>query len=154
MLRDQLNLLHPVLSIAPVVQTNSDAAIVGAIVDSLNFGAVTYMIALGTLTDPDATFAVTLDVGDVANLSDAAAAPVADLIGMTGSAGATTATALQNAAFTFANDLVTRKLGYVGNKRYSRLTITPTGNNAGAAPVSAIAVLGYPTFQPTINPPG
>jgi hypothetical protein len=40
-----------------------------------------------------------------------------------------------------------RKLGYIGNKLYTRLTVTPA-NNASAALLSAVAVLGHPRSAP------
>jgi hypothetical protein len=102
---------------------------------------LSFVIATGSIADADATFAVTVDHGDQANLSDAAAVPAGELVGTTALAG-----------FNFGDDDETRKLGYVGSKRYVRLTITPTGN-AAAALMSAIAVLGRPLYSPTANPP-
>jgi len=46
-----------------------------------------------------------------------------------------------------------RKLGYIGGKRYSRLTITPVGNNSGNIFVSCVAIMGHPHIAPTANPP-
>lgn len=136
------------VAIVPQTATNDDTAIVGEIIDRRNFEALLFAIILGTLTDANATFAVTMEHGDAANLSDTEAVAAADLDGATASA-----TALANAAFTFAADKLCRKIGYVGNKRYVRLTITPTGNNSGAAPVSAVAILGNPKVRPTPQPP-
>ena len=52
-------------------------------------------------------------------------------------------------AMTQADDTECRKIGYVGAKRYVRLTLTPTGNAAGAIPIAAIALLGNPASSPT-----
>jgi len=82
-----------------------------------------------------------MDHGDASNLSDAAAVPAASLVGTLALAG-----------FTFADDGETRKVGYVGEKRYVRLTITPSAN-AGAAPMSVVALLGNPSQVATANPP-
>src|SRR3990167_5474092 len=65
-----------------------------------------------------------------------AAVPDADLLGT--EAGA---------SFTEADDNETRKLGYIGVKRYIRLTVTPSGN-AAAADMSAVAVLSDPRVGP------
>ena len=54
--------------------------------------------------------------------------------------------------FTFTNDDVTRKLGYIGTKRYTRLKIIPAANS-GAALLSAVAILGWPSVAATANPP-
>lgn len=139
-MRDSCNNLHPLKVITPVVVTDNTAQ-VGTIIDRQGYDALTYFIVTGTLADADATFAVLLEEGDAANLSDAAPVDDADLIGTEALAG-----------FTFADDGETRKLGYRGNKRYTRLTITPSGNT-GNAPIAAIAVLGRPAVAPTPNPP-
>lgn len=52
-----------------------------------------------------------------------------------------------NAGFNYADDGEVRKLGYIGHKRYTRLTITPTGNS-GSAPISAVAVLSHASASP------
>src|SRR3990172_7683033 len=117
--------------ISPITGTD-DTASVGQIIDHSAFDSVLYLIQTGTLADAGATWAVLLEHGDVSNLSDAAAVPDADLIGTEALAG-----------FSQADDNEVRKLGYKGTKRYSRLTITPTGN-AGSAPVSACVLLGNP----------
>ncbi|UDF33512.1 UNVERIFIED_ORG: hypothetical protein LHJ69_12850 [Shinella sp. XGS7] len=139
-MKDLLNHIHPVLALAPVV-VGDNTAQVGAVIDRQGFESVTYIIALGTLADPDAQFTVLLEEGDAANLSDAVAVDDKYLLGTELLAG-----------FNFADDGKTRKLGYIGNKRYTRLTVTPSGNSA-AAPVAAVALLGHPQLKPTPNPP-
>jgi hypothetical protein len=47
------------------------------------------------------------------------------------------------ASFIFSDDNAVRKLGYLGGKRYVRLTITPA-SNTGAWLVSAVAIKGTP----------
>lgn len=141
-MRDMLNQIHPLVAIAPAAAAIADnTAQVSAIIDRQGYDSLTFLIVTGTLADLDATFAVTMDHGDVANLSDAAAVSATDLVGTLALAG-----------FNFADDAETRKIGYVGAKRYVRLTITPS-NNTGAAPMAAIALLGNPARQPTANPP-
>ena len=140
-MQDLHNELTFKVAIIPQTQTNSDTAIVGEIIDTAGYDAVEFAIATGTLTDADATFATTLEHGDDSGLSDTAAVTNDDLIGT-----------LAGAGFTFAADKATRKLGYAprtqARKRYVRLTVTPTGNNAGAAPIAAVCVLGRPRTAP------
>ena len=112
------------------------------IVDRLGYDALTFAIVTGTNTDVDATFAVLVEDGDNSGLSDNVAVADEHLVGTEALAG-----------FTFADDVECRKIGYVGNKRYVRLTITPTGNDSGNIFVSAVAVLGRPHSMPTANPP-
>lgn len=139
-MRDLCNRIHPVKAIDPVVITDNTAA-VSAIIDTQGYGSLTFVIATGTLSDADATVTALVEHGDAANLSDAAAAPDADLIGTEALA-----------SFTFADDGETRKIGYAGSKRYVRLTLTPAANT-GNIPLAAIALLGHPASAPTANPP-
>jgi len=139
-MRYDMSGMHPLVAIAPVVATD-DTALVSAIIDRQGFNDLAFVISTGTLADVDATFAVTMHHGEVANLSDAVEVPVKETHGT-----------LALASFTFAEDVKTRKIGYLGIKRYVRLTITPTGN-AGNAPISAMAWLGGSHFLPTPNPP-
>lgn len=122
-------------AIAPV-SDGDNTALVSAIIDTQGFNSLLFVIAAGSLADADATFTTLVEDGDASNLSDASA--VVD-----GFLRRTEA----DASFTFAEDNVVKKIGYVGNKRYVRLTITPA-NNASAALFSSIAVLGDPELQP------
>lgn len=141
-MRDMFNQVHPLVALAPLAAGVADnTAQVSQIIDTRGYDSLTFLIITGAIADADATFAVTMDHGEVSNLSDAAAVAATDLVGTLALAG-----------FGFADDGETRKVGYIGTKRYVRLTITPTGN-ASAAPMAAIALLGNPTRQPTANPP-
>jgi hypothetical protein len=122
------------------VSVSDNTAQVGQIIDRQGYGSLTFAVGLGSLADADATFAVLVEHGDAANLSDAAAVDDVDLLGTEALAG-----------FTFADDNATRKIGYGGAKRYVRLTITPAAN-ASAALFGAVALLGEPRSAPTANP--
>jgi hypothetical protein len=119
---------------------SDNTAQVSQIIDRQGYESVTFAIAAGSLADADATFAVLVEHGDQSNLSDADDVDDADLLGTETLAG-----------FTFADDNATRKIGYVGGKRYVRLTVTPS-NNGSAALVAAVAILGHPHVSPTSNP--
>ena len=140
-MRDLTNNIHPFRAIPPASPVADNTALVSAVVDTLGFGSLTFIITTGALSDADATFTALVEHGDAANLSDAEAVPDALLVGTEALA-----------SFTHADDNETRKIGYVGGKRYVRLTITPAGNAADAY-VSAVAVLGHPHSAPTANPP-
>jgi hypothetical protein len=112
-------------AISPVSVADNTAA-VSQILDTANFNAHELLIATGSIADADATFAVLIEEGDNSALSDAAAVADADLLGTEAVAG-----------FQFDDDNETRKIGYIGAKRYIRATITPTGN-ASAALISAV----------------
>lgn len=139
-MQDLFSNITPKRVISPVSVADNTAQ-VGQIIDRQGFDSLTYIIATGSIADADATFAALLEEGDASDLSDAAAVADADLLGTEALAG-----------FQYDDDNECRKLGYVGGKRYTRLTITPTGN-ASAALVGAIAILGHPNLAPTANPP-
>lgn len=116
------------VGLAPVVVSDNTAQN-SAIIDCQNAYEVEFVILTGTLADADATFAVTMSHGDAANLSDAATVPDRCLLGTTAAA-----------SFTFADDGAIKKIGYVtGEKRYVRLTITPSAN-AASAPLAVLVV--------------
>lgn len=139
---DLHNRIHSVPLIAPVAARIDNTAIVSSIIDTLGYGSCELVIVTGTNTDTNATFALTIDDGDAANLSDAAAVAAAELLGTTALA-----------SFTFADDIETRKIGYIGNKRYVRVTVTPSGNDSGNIFIAGVAILGHPNLGPTANPP-
>lgn len=140
-MRDLANLLHFARSISPAAAVADNTAFVGQIVDRKGYESLCYAINLGAFADADATFTVLLEHGDASNLSDAAAVPDSQLTGTEALA-----------SFKFDDDNKLKKLGYVGPKRYTRLTITPA-NNTGSAFVSAVAILSDGRFNPTPNPP-
>lgn len=139
-MRDMANNVNPKPVLAPAVGTD-DTPLVGAIIDRLGYDSLTYLIQTGTLADAGATWTALLEESDDSGMSGANAVADTDLIGTEALA-----------SFTQAADGKCFKLGYGGNKRYTRLTLTPSGN-AGNAPISAMALLGMPYQRPTANPP-
>lgn len=140
-MKDTMNFVTPRRAIAPVASAADNTAIVGQIIDRDGYESLTYLIATGAIPDADATFTVLVEHGDDPALADAAAVPDDQLIGTEALAG-----------FTFADDNKCFKIGYIGTKQYTRLTITPA-NNTGATLISAIALLGHAHQVPTANPP-
>lgn len=118
-----------VINVIPPITNSDNTARVGSIVDHAGFEAAMYVIAYGNKTDGVVT--VLLEEGDDAALADAAAVADADLHGTE---------ALVAAADGVANANKIGKLGYQGNKRYTRLTLTPS-SNAGSLPLAAQAIL-------------
>lgn len=136
--KDLHNRLHFVPLIVPVAARTDNTPIVSAIIDTQGYESVEFALVTGTNTDTNATFAVTVDEGDNSALSDAVAVTNSKLIGT-----------LAEAGFTFADDNECRKLGYIGSKRYVRLTVTPSGNDSGNIFISGVAVLGNSRSKPT-----
>lgn len=142
-MRDLHNNIHTVPLIAPVAAlVNVNTPIVSAIIDTLGFGSLEFVLITGTNTDADVTFSVTVDEGDASNLAGSNAVAAVDLLGT-----------LAQAGFNFADDIETRKIGYVGGKRYVRLTVTPSANDAGSIFLAGVAILSNPVLSPTQNPP-
>ena len=140
MMRDLHNHIHPIRALSPVSVADNTAQ-VSQVIDLQGYSSLEFVILGGSLADADATFVVLVEHGDAANLSDAAAVPDEQLLGSELQAG-----------FQFDDDNETRKIGYIGYKRYVRLTITPA-NNTGAALLAVVAILGNPHLSPTANPP-
>jgi len=114
-------------AISPVAAGTDNTPYVSEILDTANFAANELAIAIGANTDVDATFTVLLEEGDNSALSDNSAVADADLLGTEALA-----------SWTFADDNETRKLGYIGKKRYIRATVTPANNAAGNIYMAAL----------------
>lgn len=140
-IRDLMNNITPKVALAPVVVADGTAQ-VSAAIDTRGYESVTFVIALGTLADVDATWVVTVKEGDDATQGNHTAVADADLLGTEVLAG-----------FTFAADGACRKIGYVGTKRYVSIEIDDGTANTGNAPMAVIALLGHPELAPTANPP-
>lgn len=136
--KDIHNNLHFVPLIVPVAARTDNTAIVSAIIDTAGYESVELVLVTGTNTDTNATFAVLVEDGDNSGLSDNAAVADTFLIGTEAVAG-----------FTFSDDNECRKIGYVGGKRYVRMTVTPSGNDSGNIFIAGVAVLGNPRRAPT-----
>jgi hypothetical protein len=139
-MKDILNSVHTVQVLAPVSFANN-TPLVGNIVDRAGFDSLVYSIALGANAGTAGTYTVLLEEGNSPTLADASTVAAVDLNG-----------SIANASWGFADVNKTRKLGYTGSKRYTRMTVTPAGN-AAAALVSVTAVLGNAVNAPTVNPP-
>jgi hypothetical protein len=144
MMRDAANNIQVKRVLSPV-SVSGNTPQVGQIIDRQGYDQLGYLIltgAIGASPDAGATFAVLLEEGNDSGLSDASTVADADMISQTSGTAPLTA-----AGFTSGSDDQVRKLSYVGGKRYTRLTITPSGN-AGTALLAACAVLGRPGSAP------
>jgi hypothetical protein len=138
--RDLHNNIHVKRAISPVSVGDNTAA-VSQIIDTNGYESLEFIIGAGSVGDADATFTVLVEDGAASNLSDAAAVDDKFLLGTEALA-----------SFKFDSDDKVFKIGYVGPRRYVRLTITPA-SNASAALIDAHAILGHPHNRPTSNPP-
>jgi hypothetical protein len=122
-------------AISPVSESGN-TALVSQVIDRQGYESLVFAIATGSIGDADATFAVLVEDDDDAAFGTGVAVVDAELNGTEAAAG-----------FQFDDDNEVRKIGYRGNKRYVRLTITPSAN-ASAALISAVAILGHPALSP------
>lgn len=143
-MEDLANNIQIKRAISPVSVSDTTAT-VSQIIDLQGYESCVFAINIGSVADADATFTVLLEEGSASDLSDNAAVADADMISQTVGTAPETA-----AGFQFDSDNQVRKLGYIGSKRYVRLTITPAAN-ASAALFSAIAILGDANINPVVQ---
>lgn len=124
------------------VSVSDNTAQVSEIIDRQGYESLMFGVLIGSVADADATFSVLVEHGDASDLSDAAAVPDDMLLSQDPDTAPEAA-----AGFQFDDDDQVRKIGYVGDKRYVRATITPSGN-ASAALLAAFAALGHPEYGP------
>lgn len=134
-MRDLHNNINVKRVVSPLSQSGN-AAIVGAIIDRAGFESLEYAITLGTITTAGTTFTALLEESDDAAMSVKNAVDDAQLLGTEAAA-----------SFVDSEINTTKRLGYIGNKRYTRLTLTPAGNT-GASTIGAVAILGAPAAVP------
>lgn len=140
-MKDSLSGTLAQVALAPKIVANNDAQI-GAIIDRQGFRSLAFVIAIGAIADADAGFSVTVEHGNSADLSDGEAVPEAMLLGSDTDEGPLLASGFGAGAAGEA-----RGIGYVGGKRYVRLTVTPA-NNADDAAFAVLALLGHGQIEP------
>jgi hypothetical protein len=149
---DLHNTLEYIRALSPDANNNlGTTALSTSIIDMKNRTGLEFVITTGDLTDADAVYAVAMLHGDAvddeanpATITDEAAVDDVDMLPSgTGQEAA--------AGFAFGDDDVLRKLGYVGTKRFVRLTITPTtAANSGDSDLAVLAIC-KPRLQGTAN---
>ncbi len=133
--------LHHILDIRRAISPDEGAgdnvAKVSQIIDRQGFESLEFAIATGTVADAGATFTVLVEHADEVGFNVTNEA-VADkyLLGTEALA-----------SFDQDDDDSVFTIGYIGPKRFVRLTITPAGN-AGAWDIAALAILGHANDVP------
>ena len=140
-MQDLHGTIEYVQAIVPALNTDIGTdTITSKIIDLASSRGCEFILNIGTLTDMNATYSVTLMHGNTLSggsqvgrcitggtITDSASVSAA--LGLVGTAAA--------AAFTYANDLVMRTIGYAGVKRYVYIIVGCTGANSGDTPLSA-----------------
>ena len=137
MMQDLHNNIKCSLAEPPVAAlTNANTPFVSAICDTAGFGSCEFVGILGTNTDADVTFTVLVEDGDDSGLTDNAAVADEHLLGV------------EAMGLDFADDNKVFKIGYIGPKRYVRVTFTPANNGAGDVFFAAVWIQGHPRNLP------
>ena len=136
-MRDLYSNIEVRRAFSPAAAVTDNTAYVTEIIDMQGFKSLVWEIVIGQLVDADATFTILMEHDDASGFGTAVAVPDSQID--------PTETVM---AFDFADDDSVRKMGYVGEKRYVRLTVTPVGNT-GDAFIAIVALLGDSDRRPT-----
>ena len=136
MMKDLASNIKCSLAEPPVAAQTDNTAIVSSILDTAGFGSAVFVGILGTNTDADVTFTVLVEDGDNSSLTDNAAVDDIHLVGV------------EAMGLDFADDNKVFKIGYIGPKRYVRVTVTPANNAAGNIFFAACWIQGHPRKAP------
>lgn len=117
-----------------ITSISSNTTTNGNIIDTAGFEALEFLFLSGAITD--GAYAVKLQHGDAANLSDAADVDSDEQLG--------------DADYALADDNIAKRLGYIGKKRYVRVVITSTAVTTGGS-IGAIALLAKAHHKPTAD---
>jgi hypothetical protein len=144
--RDLHNNVKASRGISPAAATTDNTAYVSQIVDTNGFESCEFVGICGSIADADVTFTVLVEDGDNSTLTDNAAVDDAYLLGR--EAGTIAAARRTARAPRPASPTTTRfKIGYVGPKRYVRVTITPAANT-GNIFIAGVWLQGHPRVGP------
>ena len=113
---------------------DTDTTTAGEIIDTALFTALEFLLISGTITD--GAYAVSLQHGDDSGLSDVTVVSADETLG--------------DADFALADDDTAKRIGYIGKKRYVRLSIVSTATTTGGL-FAGIALLANAAHQPTAD---
>lgn len=111
------------------ITTNTTTS--GAIIDTAHYESLEFYILSGALTD--GTYTAQIWHGNDSGLSDAVQLTGEEVLG--------------SAVFALTDDNATKRIGYVGKKRYVQLRILSAAVTTGGT-LGAVAVLGTPHHGP------
>jgi len=125
--------------ISPVAAGTTGTGQVGKIIDRQGYEGVTLIYDYGAITATNATFTPVVKHGDVTGTMTSVAD--ADLLGTEAAAGIAA-----GARTSGSTKNVSKKLGYVGGKRYVSSNIVNTAT--AGTPVACTAILSHPADAP------
>lgn len=118
-----------------ITATTGNTAVLGTAIDRQGFNSVEFVATLGTITTSGTAYAVEVQESDTTTSGDFTKVADVDLLG-------------DAVAFADSEIGTSKKIGYVGIKRYVRVKVTPAGNT-GESTFGVVAVLGHPALAPT-----
>ena len=126
--------------VEPVAVGTTGTGQVGQIIDRRGYRGVEFIVAYGAVTATNAVFTVVMKEGDVTGTMTSVAD--ADMLGTEAGAGLAAAVRVDG-----TTEKVTKKVGYIGAKRYVQLGVSST--ITAGTPVAVVPVLYGPSLVPT-----
>lgn len=117
------------LAMPPIAAVTGNTAFVSNVLDTNGFLENEFVGLHGTNADADATYTLLVEDGD--DTTTFTAVDDAYLLG-TETGTVTAGAAVTGGSPGFADDNKTFKIGYIGPKRYVRVTVTPAANTGNA----------------------
>ena len=143
-IKDLHTVVRTAVVVAPVAVGTTGTGKTGKVIDTQGYGGVEFLVAYGTVTATNAVFTVTALEGSVTGTLTSIAS--GDLQGTTLLAGLAAAATRTSGV----SKNLTKRLGYLGSKRYVSMNISSTVT--AGTPVSITALLHTPNVAPTANP--
>lgn len=143
MSRDIHDNLFAIRNISPVTVGTTGTGKTGTAVDRQGYDGVEFIISYGTVTATNAVFTVTVQESDTATAADFTSVADTYLLGTEAAAGLAAAT--PRTSGTTKN--VTKRVGYVGLKRYVRAKVSSTVT--AGTPIGVDVLLGMASRAPT-----
>lgn len=143
-MKDMHRNIKTVQTLDPAVTT---AARAGAPVDRQGFEAVEHIVCFGASGDT-LSGALKTDVKLEHSEDGSLWSPVTDAKSVSG--GPVSAAGIFATVDAAAKAQKEYRIGYLGNARYSRISLVLTGTHANGTPVSALAILSRAAVKPTV----
>lgn len=141
-MKDLHNNAYIVRAISPVAIGTTGTGKTSTIIDTRGYHGLEFVISYGTVTATSAVYTVLMTECDTTGGSFTSVAD-ADMLGTEALAGLGATTPRTSGV----SKNVTKKLGYVGNKRYVKLKVSST--ITATTPISVDAILHHPQITPT-----
>lgn len=129
--------------VSPVAIGTTGTGKTGVVIDRQGYGGVEFIVSYGTVTATNAVFTVVVKEGNATGSLTSVAD--ADLLGTEALAGLGAAVRTSGSTRN-----VTKRVGYIGNKRYVNASISSTVT--AGTPIAIDAILHNPQLAPTSNP--